>query len=236
MSDNPRGTFKPVHGVLPNPSEPDWDEPTDLGVVGNESFSIDALPEQGGIQAADHLISALQTINDVLERKIESLNKRGAELFRESNYAEAQKKAEQGKTLAHFKSKAEDLHKDWLFLGKDIFLDHEVKDYENQNSTRRRKAPQKLIVRFENDDRIFESSAAETFSRAIAKIGISKVENLGIKRLNHPLVSLSPPDKYQSNFVDGYYIVTHFSTEDKRRLLLEIGERLGVSLQADLVD
>lgn len=236
MSDNPRGTFTPVHGVLPNPSEPDWDEPTDLGAGGNESSPIDPLPEQGALTSADQLISALQTIKEILEQKIDSLNERGAELFKESNYAEAQKKAEQGKTLAHFKSKAEDLHKDWLFVSKDIFLDNEVKGYESQNGTRKRKAPQKLIVHFENDDRIFENSAAETFSRAIAKIGISRVEGLGIKRLNHPLVSLSPPDKYQSNFVDGHYIVTHFSTEDKRRLLLEIGERLGVSIQADLVD
>lgn len=236
MSDNPRGTFTPVHGVLPNPNEPDWDEPTDLGVGGNESLSIDALPEQGAIPAADQLTSALQTIKDVLDQKIESLNKRGAELFRESKYVEAQKKAEQGKVLAHFKSKAEDLQKDWLFLRKDIFLNDEVKDFESQNGTRRRKSSQKLIVHFENEDRIFESSAAETFSRAIAKIGVKRVESLGLKRLNHPLVSLSPPDKYQSNFVDGHYIVTHFSTEDKRRLLLEIGERLGVSIQADLVD
>jgi hypothetical protein len=236
MSDNPRGTFTPVHGVLPNPSEPDWDEPTDLGVGGNEQLSIDALPEQGGIPAVDQLTSALQTIKDVLDQKIESLNKRGSELFRDSNYAEAQKKAEQGKTLAHFKSKAEDLHKDWLFLRKEIFLDDEVKDSETQNGMRKRKAPQKLIVKFENEDRFFESSAAETFSRAIARIGVKRVEGLGLKRLNHPLVSLSPPDKYQSNFVDGHYIVTHFSTEDKRRLLLEIGERLGVSIQADLVD
>lgn len=236
MSDNPRGTFTPVHGVLPNPSEPDWDEPNDLGLDGNESLSIDTLTEQGEIPAADQLTSALQTIKDALDQKIESLNKRGAELFRESKYAEAQKKAEQGKTLAHFKSKAEDLQKDWLFLRKDIFLDEEVKDYENQSGTRKRKAPQKLVVHFENEDRIFENSAAETFSKAIAKIGITRVEGLGIKRLNHPLVSLSPPDKYQSNFVDGHYIVTHFSTEDKRRLLMEIGERLGVSVQADLVD
>jgi hypothetical protein len=236
MSDSPRGTFMPVNGVLPNPSEPDWDEPTDLDASKNEAEPLDEQPEQSERPAADQLIAALHTIRNVLGHNIETLNRRGAELFKASNYAEAQKKAEHGKILAHFQLKADDLFRDWLTISKEILLDSEVGKEENSNAARKRRTAQKLIVSFSDGDRIFETSAAETFSKAIAKIGVSRVENLGIKRLNHPLVSLNPPDKYQSNFVDGHYVVTHFSTEDKRRLLLEIGDKLGIPLQADLVD
>lgn len=236
MSDNSRGAFTPVHGVLPNPSEPDWIEPIDLDVDQNEAATAEDLPEKYGSPVVAEFTSALQTIDRILSQNIESINRRGADLFKESNYAEAQKKAEQGKALSYLKLKFDDLSKDWMVICKDVFSGSEVRNEEIQSGPRKRKAAQKLLVNFYDGSQIFESSAAETFSKSIARMGISRVEGLGIKRLNHPLVSVSPPDKYQSNLVDGYYIVTHFSTEDKRRLLLEIGERLGVSIQADLVD
>lgn len=236
MSDSPKGTFMPVHGVLPNPSEPDWDEPTDLESNPNEADLQGVESRHGELPAADQLITALETIRNVLGQNIANLNQRGAELFKASNYSEAQKKAEHGKLLANLNLRAEDLLRDWLLLSKEIVLDAGAKKEEIFNNTRKRRTAQKLVVNFSDGERIFESSAAETFSKAIEKIGISKVERLGIKRLNHPLVSTNPPEKYQSNLIDGHYIVTHFSTEDKRRLLLEIGEQLGVTLQADLVD
>jgi hypothetical protein len=236
MSDKPRGAFMPVHKVLPNSSEPDWDEPTDLDASQDEAETLEDQPEHGGESPADQLIAALLKIKTILDENIEDLNRKGSELFKSSNYAEAQKKAEQGKSLANLQLKAEDLYRDWLLISKEIFSDSRSHKKEISNGVRKRRTAQKLIVQFSDGERIFENSAAETFSKSIAKIGVSKVKNLGIKRLNNPLVSLNPPQKYQSTLADGYYITTHFSTEDKRRLLLEIGEQLGVSLQADLVD
>lgn len=108
--------------------------------------------------------------------------------------------------------------------------------YERYSNARARRSPQKLIVRFSDGEKLFENSAAETLTKAIVKIGVARVESLGIKRLNHQLVSHEPPVKYQSNFAEGYHIFTHFSTDDKRRFLLLIGEKLGVLLPAELVD
>jgi hypothetical protein len=101
---------------------------------------------------------------------------------------------------------------------------------------RQRRSAQKLIVKFADGESFFENSATDTFVKAIGKIGVARVETLGLKRLNNPLVSLTPIERYQSILVDGRYVTTHFGTDDKRRLLLQIAEQLDVSLSAELVD
>lgn len=240
MAEPPRGIFMPLHKTQIDPTEPEWgthdDFVEDLDAhdrIGVESSNSAQSSENEVISLKDHVLAAILSIKNVLNDNIELLNRQGAELFKASNYTEAQKKAEQGKGIASFHSKVLELHSEWLLMAKEGMPNHvERADV----LPRQRRSAQKLIVKFADGENFFENSAAETFAKAIGKIGVARVERLGLKRLNNPLISITAPEKYQSNLVDGRYVITHFSTDDKRKLLLQIAEQLDVSLSAELVD
>jgi hypothetical protein len=243
MADEPKGSFAPLEKVLPNPNEPDWEAPLDVlhpqnfDETSEEVYTAsEAHNGSGDGLNSEKIFAALSTVERILNSKIDIINRQGAELFRSSNYQEALSKAEHGKNLTIFVNKVSELHNDWIFLSKELGALGERNQSESKPSGRNRRAPVKLAVRFEDGESIFESSAAETFCKTLVKIGIQRVEALGIQRLNHPLISNSPPEKkYTSNQVGDHYIITHFNTDDKRKLLLHIAEQLGISLEAEIV-
>lgn len=244
MTDAPKGSFAPLEKVLPNPNEPDWEAPLDVlqpQVFDETSTEVIApletsLSSEGGLES-EKIFGALSEIERILNSKIDLINRQGAELFKSSNYQEALSKAEHGKNLTVFLNKVSELHNDWIFLSKELGAVTENSQSEPKPSGRQRRAPVKLAVRFEDGESIFESSAAETFCKTLVKIGIQRVEALGIQRLNHPLISKTPPDKkYTSNQVGDYHIITHFNTDDKRKLLLQISGQLGITIDAEIVN
>jgi hypothetical protein len=93
-----------------------------------------------------------------------------------------------------------------------------------------------LVVKFKDGTVLFESIAAETFAKAIKKFGFLRVMDLKHKVCNVPLVSKQRPDTtYTINNTEGYFIMTHSNTGDKRDLLLKIAEELKEQITVDIV-
>lgn len=243
MADAPKGSFAPLEKVLPNPNEPDWEAPSDVlhpqnfDETSEEVFTSSEAHNGSGVGlTSEEILAAFSTVERILNSKIDIINRQGAELFRSSNYQEALSKAEHGKNLTIILNKVSELHNDWIFLSKGLEALGERSQSGSKPSGRHRRAPVKLEVRFEDGESIFENSAVETFCKTLVKIGIQRVEALGIQRLNHPLISNSPPEKkYTSHQVGDHYIITHFNTDDKRKLLLYIAEQLGILIEAEII-
>lgn len=72
--------------------------------------------------------------------------------------------------------------------------------------------------------------------KVLKKIGLARVSSLGIKINYSDLVSEKRPTGY-SNYkaTDGYFIITHSSTEQKREILEKISGILGVRMSVDVV-
>jgi hypothetical protein len=79
------------------------------------------------------------------------------------------------------------------------------------------------------------STAAETFARTIAEIGIERVAHLGKKLSGIPLVSKVAAPDYQEQFVLGEYrICTHANNRTKKRLLGQIAAELRILLKVEI--
>lgn len=93
-----------------------------------------------------------------------------------------------------------------------------------------------LMVRFPNGKTINKRYAYETFIRTIEEIGIDKVKSLGII-LNHTdlITKKKSPDYNQHKVKGGYLIITHTSTDKKKKILEEISSRLNIGLEVEIV-
>ncbi len=75
--------------------------------------------------------------------------------------------------------------------------------------------------------------AAEVFVHTIEAIGIGSVAALGLTLSGIALVGKSNTATYQSRvFTSGFYVCTHASNRDKKRILEKIASRLGLALSA----
>jgi hypothetical protein len=71
--------------------------------------------------------------------------------------------------------------------------------------------------------------AAEIFSAALERMGLEKVSQLGMRLSGIALVSRHPVTGYQSQIQKGgWYITTHASNIDKKRMLEKIGAILRI--------
>ena len=76
---------------------------------------------------------------------------------------------------------------------------------------------------------IEHDSAKDTFISAIKEAGIEKVRNLRLETCRVPLVSSSIHHKYSQEEVEpGVWIITHSSTIEKKRKLLQISDKLNL--------
>ena len=92
-----------------------------------------------------------------------------------------------------------------------------------------------LVVKLPDGTTIRETTAAQTFARAIKELGFKRVAELG-KRVNgYPLVSTKRHPTYCQQLVDGHYIFTHSSTKSKKALLEEIADELNEPLKVTIV-
>ena len=76
--------------------------------------------------------------------------------------------------------------------------------------------------------------ATDTFVEVIKRIGIERVEGLGIKIATNPLISKSQDSDHTQRRVGEYYIAMGLNPEDMGRRLNQVAERLGMSLYAEL--
>jgi hypothetical protein len=64
---------------------------------------------------------------------------------------------------------------------------------------------------------------------------IERVVDLGLKVNCLPLVSKQQAEKYNQTEINGYYVMTHSSTQAKRNKLLEIAGALGEKVVVNVV-
>ena len=187
----------------------------------------------------DQITSTLEKLIDVLEHEISDLNTKGAHLFGLSQYENAMKSAELGRRLQTFRQKVVELRSDWDRIPEMVPMLGETKKIEKKEILRDtpRKSPKKNLIAIMNDGRVISSkTAAETFAKTIIAMGIEQVESLGLEVNREPLISDTPSERYKTANIDGYYLMTHSSTSQKKNLLTRIANELGVKLSVKISD
>jgi len=96
-------------------------------------------------------------------------------------------------------------------------------------------AKTRITVKFNDGTIISGAKAADTFAKAIKKLGLQRVIALGMKVNYFPLVSKEFSEKYSQTEIDGYQVMTHSSTEDKRDQLLKIAAALKEQLTIEVI-
>jgi len=93
-----------------------------------------------------------------------------------------------------------------------------------------------LLVTFPDGRVINNKYAYETMIEVIIKVGVQKVASLKIKHYGFDFISKTAADIYQQHKLpDGYLIITHSSTDKKKRQLEEISQKLGLGLKVEVV-
>ncbi len=93
-----------------------------------------------------------------------------------------------------------------------------------------------LRVTFPDGTIIADKKAKVTFAETIKRIGLMKVRNLGIAFCHVPIVSNTLDKKYgqaQIPVGDGLYVMTHSSTNDKKKQLDKISQELNIGLKVE---
>lgn len=85
---------------------------------------------------------------------------------------------------------------------------------------------------------IAKSTAKDTFVDAIVAIGIERVRPLGVKFCKIPIISNTRDKKYgkaQRDVGNGWLILHHSSTADKKKMLDKIAKALNLNIKVEIV-
>lgn len=95
----------------------------------------------------------------------------------------------------------------------------------------------KLIVIFTDGKKFQDKKSVVTFIETIKKIGFKKVMDLNIKRYGYNIVNTQRPNtNYSFTECESYFITTHFSDQDKQKILQDISNELNLNLQVELLE
>jgi hypothetical protein len=93
-----------------------------------------------------------------------------------------------------------------------------------------------LVVTFPNGKVINNRYAYETLIEVVETVGVQKVAALSLKHVGLDFISKTKDDFYnQHEASGGFLILTHSSTDKKKRQLEEISEKLGLGLKVEVV-
>ncbi len=93
-----------------------------------------------------------------------------------------------------------------------------------------------LVVTFPDGKVVNNRYAYESLIEIVQSVGIEKVAALGIKHVGLDFISKTRDDFYnQHELPGGYLILTHSSTDKKKRQLEEISQKLGLGLKVEVV-
>ena len=115
---------------------------------------------------------------------------------------------------------------------------------EHRNGTKRRKPVERvnektiLRVTFPDGKVIQDKKAKITFTETIRRIGFMKVRNIGSAFCGVPIVSNTRDRKYgkaQVPVEGGFYVMTHSSTNDKKKQLDKISKELHLGLIVEII-
>jgi len=113
------------------------------------------------------------------------------------------------------------------------------KTYGSRNVGKGDIAPKtRLRVIMPNGQVITHAKAKDTFIEAILTIGIERVRSLGLKFCKIPIISNTRDKKYgraQHDVGNGWMILTHSSTADKKKILDKIAKALNIKLRVEII-
>lgn len=114
-----------------------------------------------------------------------------------------------------------------------LVIKPEKKSLDESNPQKKRT---KLVVEFPDGTVIKERRSENTFSRAIYKIGVSRVRELNITHHDTPLISTekSKEPRYARNQTpigENLFLLTYGSNSSRRAVLETIAERLGINIK-----
>jgi len=185
---------------------------------------------------SDGVSTAFSIIMEEISAVAEQLNQEGANAFKNSKYSDVEKLSESGKALIAFKGKLKDLQKEWE-SGIDKSTRERVKIEPSYSiPTHSKSAKTNLRITMPSGRVIQRPTAAKALVDAIENLGIEKVKPLGHKVNGVDLISKHKHEKYGQNMCGEYYICTHSSTENKKKLLLKIGEALSEDLEVEIIE
>jgi hypothetical protein len=186
----------------------------------------------------DSVSVAFDIILEELDSVVTEVNAQGAAHFRGSEYDKAEACISSAKKLKAFERKLSQLRDDWS-AGLDeptrkkvAVKASSVRAALADEASRRPKTI--LIVKMADGTVYFENKASETFTKVIRKLGVEAVAALGLHVRNTDLISKTRSEYSQAE-ADGYLILTHSSTDEKRDLLLEIASRLRQKIVVEVV-
>lgn len=186
----------------------------------------------------DGVSVAFQIILDEIAAVVEEVNAQGAAFMMNSDYPKAQAAITSGRKLSSFGEKLESLRQEWI-AGLDEPTRAQVRIEPASVAHSIASAPKSpktvLVVKFPDGTVIYEATAAATYVKTLKKLGLSRVGGLGIQINNHPLVSKERSSTYTQTEIDGYLVMTHSNTENKRKQLENIAAQLKVELAVDVV-
>ncbi len=89
-----------------------------------------------------------------------------------------------------------------------------------------------------NDGRIINKpKASETFFEFVKQVGPERIRTLGLKQNKVPLVSNTLDEKYkqsQKHLGNGWYLITHSCTNDKKSLIEKIAKAFGIKVKVEV--
>lgn len=188
--------------------------------------------------------SAILGIVTKIEIEISRLNSRGAQLFGGSRYQDAKDIAELGERMQEFCLRVRELKSEWNGISQkypNVSEDSQIKHRPAISSDEkkikhptlilnsdRRQASGNLVVRIPNGGLIKGRTAEETFTEAIVYVGLEKVKDLGIEVKCEPLIAVRKFEDINYVLVAGYYVNIGASTSHKKKLLMQIAEKVGI--------
>lgn len=135
------------------------------------------------------------------------------------------------------KRKVTELFDDAIEIKPDPQVPH--KSFGPQKATKQDIAPKTVLRVTMPDGSVIErKSAKATFVDVIKLIGVKRVRQLGLKFCRVPIISNTRDDKYgkaQIDVGDGWLILTHSSTADKKKQLDKIAKELGLNIVVDII-
>ena len=188
--------------------------------------------------SSDGVTTAFEMIIEEIDSVVSEVNSQGAAHLRNNEYARAKEAIASGEQLAAFREKLASLKDEWV-SGLDEPTRKQVRvepsSVARSIASTSKSSKTVLVVKFTDGTTIYESKAAETFAKAIKKLGVQRVIELGMKVNSFPLVSKQRSDSYAQTQLDSYLVMTHSSTEAKREQLLKIASALKEKVHVDIV-
>lgn len=135
------------------------------------------------------------------------------------------------------KRKLFDVLEDVVEIKPDPEVDH--KTGGSRNVGKGEIAPKtRLRVTMPDGNVLAHATAKQTFIDALLAIGIERIRPLGVKFCRIPIISNTRDKKYGANQHDvgnGWLILTHSSTADKKKMLEKIAQALHLTIKVEII-